>query len=149
MRKLIAAAFAAVLSLLPSAGVHAQPWPSRPIKFVIPFGPGSASDAIARIAGQELAQLLGQPVVVVQRPGADGALSAIEVKRSPPAASSRNEPFPEQPLARATEESRPVSHTGSEVGLQNCSFAGDEIVNFALFADSPRLRAFYDLAAGA
>ena len=84
MRKLIAAAFAAVLSLLPSAVVHAQPWPSRPIKFVIPFGPGSASDALARIAGQELAQLLGQPVVVVQKPGADGALSAIEVKRSPP-----------------------------------------------------------------
>ena len=64
--------------------VHAQPWPSRPIKFVIPFGPGSASDALARIAGQELAQLLGQPVVVVHKPGADGALSAIEVKRSPP-----------------------------------------------------------------
>jgi tripartite-type tricarboxylate transporter receptor subunit TctC len=84
MRKLIAAAFAAVLSLLPSAVVHAQPWPSRPIRFVIPFGPGSASDALARIAGQELAQLLGQPVVVVQKPGADGALSAIEVKRSPP-----------------------------------------------------------------
>jgi len=50
MRKLIAAAFAAVLSLLPSAVVHAQPWPSRPIRFVIPFGPGSASDALARIA---------------------------------------------------------------------------------------------------
>ena len=44
----------------------------------------SASDALARIASQELAQLLGQPVVVVQKPGADGALSAIEVKRSPP-----------------------------------------------------------------
>jgi tripartite-type tricarboxylate transporter receptor subunit TctC len=64
--------------------VHAQPYPSRPIKFVIPFGPGSASDALARIAGQELAQSLGQPVVVIPKPGADGALSAIEVKRSPP-----------------------------------------------------------------
>jgi putative tricarboxylic transport membrane protein len=83
MRKLIAAALAAVF-LLPQALAHAQPWPSRPIKFVIPFGPGSASDALARIAAQELAQSLGQPVVVVQKPGADGALSAIEVKRSAP-----------------------------------------------------------------
>jgi tripartite-type tricarboxylate transporter receptor subunit TctC len=83
MKKLIAAALAAVL-FLPQAVVLAQPWPSRPIKFVIPFGPGSASDTLARIAGQELAQLLGQPVVVVPKPGADGALSAIEVKRSPP-----------------------------------------------------------------
>jgi len=79
----IAAALAAVL-LLPQAGADAQPYPSRPIKFVIPFGPGSASDTLARIAGQELTQLLGQPIVVIPKPGADGALSAIEVKRSAP-----------------------------------------------------------------
>src|SRR5882757_2886998 len=83
MKRLVAAALAAVL-FLPLAAAHAQPWPSRPIKFVIPFGPGSASDALARIAGQELAQALGQPIVVIPKPGADGALSAIEVKRSPP-----------------------------------------------------------------
>ena len=83
MRKLLAAALAAVL-LLPQAVAHAQPYPSRPIRFVIPFGPGSASDALARIAGQELAQALGQPIVVVHKPGADGALAAIEVKRSAP-----------------------------------------------------------------
>lgn len=81
MQKLIAAVIATVL-FLPQAAVHAQPYPSKPIKFVIPFGPGSASDALARIAGQELSQSLGQPVVVVPKPGADGALSAIEVKRS-------------------------------------------------------------------
>jgi tripartite-type tricarboxylate transporter receptor subunit TctC len=83
MQKLIAAALAAVL-LLPQAVVHAQPYPSRPIKFVVPFGPGSASDTLARIAGQELAQSLDQPIVVINKPGADGALSAIEVKRSAP-----------------------------------------------------------------
>ena len=63
---------------------QAQPYPSKPIRFVIPFGPGSASDALARIAGQELAQTLGQPIVVVPKPGADGALSAGEVKRAAP-----------------------------------------------------------------
>ncbi|MGE0222501.1 MAG: Bug family tripartite tricarboxylate transporter substrate binding protein [Acetobacteraceae bacterium] len=82
MRKLIAAALAAVL-LLPMAAAQAQSWPSRPIRFVIPFGPGSASDALARIAGQELSQILGQPIVVVHKPGADGAISAVEVQRAP------------------------------------------------------------------
>jgi tripartite-type tricarboxylate transporter receptor subunit TctC len=59
-----------------------QAYPTRPIRFVIPFGPGSATDVLARIAGQDLAQSLGQPVVVVAKPGADGALSALEVKRA-------------------------------------------------------------------
>ena len=82
MRKLIATLIAAVL-FLPLASIHAQPYPSKPIRFVISFGPGSASDVLARIAGQELMQSLGQPVVVVPRPGADGALSGMEVKRAP------------------------------------------------------------------
>jgi tripartite-type tricarboxylate transporter receptor subunit TctC len=84
MRRLAAALLAAVLSLLPQAAAHAQPYPSKPIRFVIPFGPGSATDNLARIVGQELSQTLGQPIVVVPKPGADGALSAIEVKRSAP-----------------------------------------------------------------
>ena len=66
--------------------VHAQTaaWPAKPIRFVISFGPGSASDHLARIAGQELTQSLGQPVVVLAKPGADGALSGLEVKRAAP-----------------------------------------------------------------
>src|SRR3954454_15350643 len=83
MKRLVAAALAAIF-FLPLAAAHAQPWPSKPIKFVIPFGPGSASDALARIAAQDLMQSLGQPVVVLSKPGADGALSALEVKRSAP-----------------------------------------------------------------
>ena len=82
MRKLIVAVLAA--ALMAPAIAWAQAWPSKPIRFVIPFGPGSASDALARIAGQELGQALGQPIVVVHKPGADGALSAIEVQRSAP-----------------------------------------------------------------
>src|SRR5687767_77795 len=84
MRRLAAAVLAAVLSLLSQAAAHAQPYPSKPIRFVIPFGPGSATDNLARIVGHELSQTLGQPIVVVPKPGADGALSAIEVKRSAP-----------------------------------------------------------------
>jgi tripartite-type tricarboxylate transporter receptor subunit TctC len=84
MQKRIAGLCAAFF-LLPAAALHAQPaanYPSRPIRFVIPFGPGSASDVLARIAGQELTQAIGQPVVVVPKPGADGSLSALEVKRA-------------------------------------------------------------------
>jgi tripartite-type tricarboxylate transporter receptor subunit TctC len=69
---------------LPQNASHAQSYPSKPIRFVLSFGPGSASDVLARIAGQELYQSLGQPVVVVPKPGADGALSAQEVRRSTP-----------------------------------------------------------------
>ena len=82
MKKLVVAALAALL--LPAAAAVAQPYPSKPIKFVIPFGPGSASDSLARIAGQELTAMTGQPVVVVHKPGADGAIAAIEVKRAAP-----------------------------------------------------------------
>jgi tripartite-type tricarboxylate transporter receptor subunit TctC len=83
VQKLIAALFASVLFLLPAA-LHAQSYPSRPIRFIISFGPGSASDALARIAGQELTQSLGQAVVVLPKPGADGALSGLELKRATP-----------------------------------------------------------------
>src|SRR5688572_6007950 len=81
MQKLIATLIAAVL-LLAHATTHAQPYPSKPIRFIISFGPGSASDALARIAGQELTQSMGQPIVVLPKPGADGALSGMELKRS-------------------------------------------------------------------
>lgn len=83
MLKIIAVALSAVL-FWPQAGAQAQAYPSKPIRFVIPFGAGSATDALARIAGQELEQTLGQPIIIVPKPGADGALSAGEVKRAAP-----------------------------------------------------------------
>jgi len=83
MLNLIAAALAALL-LLPQGEARAQAYPSKPIRFVIPFGPGSATDVLARIAGQELSQALGQPIVVVPKPGADGSISAVEVQRAAP-----------------------------------------------------------------
>src|SRR3954465_14350065 len=82
MQKVVAVFLGAIVFLAGAA--NAQTYPSKPIRFVISFGPGSASDALARIAGQELLGTLGQPVVVVPKPGADGALSALDVKRSAP-----------------------------------------------------------------
>ncbi len=83
MLKIIGAVLAAVL-LWPQAQAQAQAWPSKPIRFVIPFGAGSATDALSRIAGQELEQMLGQPIIIVPKPGADGALAAGEVKHAAP-----------------------------------------------------------------
>lgn len=83
MLKIFAVALSAIL-LWPQAGVQAQSYPSKPIRFVIPFGAGSATDALARIAGQELEQTLGQPIIVVPKPGADGALAASDVKHAAP-----------------------------------------------------------------
>lgn len=66
----VAAAGSTMLALaLPSAG-HAQPYPSRPIRFVVPFGVGGPGDAIGRLIGRQLSERMGQPVVVDNRAGA-------------------------------------------------------------------------------
>ena len=81
MHTMIVAILVVAFAFAPAA-VQGQAYPNKPIRFVISFGPGSASDALARIAGQELSQSLGQPIVVLPKPGADGALSGLEVKRA-------------------------------------------------------------------
>ena len=67
-----------------SLSAHAQTWPSRPIKLVVPFPAGSATDHIARLTGSQLQEALGQPVVVENKPGAQGGIAAAEVARAAP-----------------------------------------------------------------
>ncbi|MBI2727201.1 MAG: tripartite tricarboxylate transporter substrate binding protein [Polaromonas sp.] len=62
----------------------AQPFPSRPVKLIVPFTAGGSVDAVGRAVGQGLSEQLGQPVVVDNRPGADGAIGTAEVIRSKP-----------------------------------------------------------------
>jgi tripartite-type tricarboxylate transporter receptor subunit TctC len=78
--RLLALALAATFTL----AVHAQPFPSKPIKVVVPFTPGSATDIIARTLGERLQASLGQPIVVENRPGAGGTIGALVVAQSPP-----------------------------------------------------------------
>ena len=82
MKKLLFIFVAAVAALY-SASLYAEDYPSRPITIVAVFGPGSASDTICRIIADKLSPLLGQPVVVEDRPGADGALAALYVHNQP------------------------------------------------------------------
>jgi len=67
-----------------SAGVHAQTWPSKPIRIVVNFPPGGAADQIARSVAPQLQTALGQNVVVENRAGSGGNLGGDVVAKSPP-----------------------------------------------------------------
>jgi tripartite-type tricarboxylate transporter receptor subunit TctC len=62
----------------------AQTYPAKPVKLVVPFPAGSATDQIARVIGQQLQEALGQPFVVENKPGAQGTIAAGEVARAAP-----------------------------------------------------------------
>ena len=84
-RRLLAAApsLLAGLALRP-APAAAQAYPTRPVTFIVPFPPGGTSDTMARLVAQELSRSLGQPVVVENRPGANGNIGSAAVARAAP-----------------------------------------------------------------
>jgi tripartite-type tricarboxylate transporter receptor subunit TctC len=62
----------AVLALCATLSAHAQTWPSKPIRLIVPFPAGGQLDIVARLVADKLSPVLGQPVVVEPKPGADG-----------------------------------------------------------------------------
>ncbi len=82
MRKFVLIVVAAATALF-SAALYAEDYPTRPITFVNPFGAGSASDTLCRILADKLGPAIGQPIVVEDKPGVDGALSALFVHHQP------------------------------------------------------------------
>jgi tripartite-type tricarboxylate transporter receptor subunit TctC len=74
-----ASAALSALLLLASAAAPAQTFPARGLRIVVPFGPGTGSDVLARALGAKLSQLLGQPVTVDNREGAGGLIGARAV----------------------------------------------------------------------
>jgi tripartite-type tricarboxylate transporter receptor subunit TctC len=79
-RALLAAIPAA--ALLPAAA-RAQAWPSGPVRAIVPFAPGSATDTVGRLLAEGMRATLGQPVVVENRAGANGLIGAEAVARAP------------------------------------------------------------------
>ncbi len=74
----------AALATAASFAVHAQAWPSKPVKFIVPFPPGGATDISARMIGQQLSEIWGQTVVIENRGGAGGGVGATEAARAAP-----------------------------------------------------------------
>lgn len=75
---------AAIVLALAPALAQAQAWPSQPIRFIVPFTPGTGIDIIARSAGPRLAERLGQPVVVENRAGVSGNIGTELVAKAKP-----------------------------------------------------------------
>src|SRR5512140_24093 len=73
---------AAMMALLPLTAA-AQAWPTKPVKIVVPFAAGGATDVVARLLGQKLTEAWGQAVVVEDRAGAGGNIGADVVAKSP------------------------------------------------------------------
>lgn len=75
---------AMLLALAASTAAQAQTWPAKPIKVIIPFVPGGSSDIVGRAIASKYQELLGQPGVVENKPGANGAIAAEFVAKSEP-----------------------------------------------------------------
>ncbi|HEY4374727.1 MAG TPA: tripartite tricarboxylate transporter substrate binding protein [Burkholderiales bacterium] len=75
---------AGVAIAVAAGAAQAQAYPSKPIRWVVPYTPAGAYDSIARITGEKLAALLGQQVVIDNRPGADGVVGLEQVAKAAP-----------------------------------------------------------------
>jgi len=83
--KCLARIAACLIVVLTGCGVvHAQAYPTKPIKIVIPFVPGGPSDTVGRAIGSKFQEYLGQPAVVENKPGANGSIAADFVAKSDP-----------------------------------------------------------------
>lgn len=81
-RHLLTSALAALTALATGGPAAAQAFPSKPIKIVVPYTPGGPTDIPARLVGQKLAELLGQPVIIENKPGAGGNIGADAVAKA-------------------------------------------------------------------
>src|SRR5918998_3947853 len=75
---------AVLMTLVAGSIAHAQEYPSRPIRYIVPQAPGGSSDTLARVITQRAAEGLGQQLVVDNRPGATGIIGAEVVARANP-----------------------------------------------------------------
>ena len=82
--KRMATLFLGIVLSMSAALAHAQAWPSKPVKWVVPFAPGGTTDILARTVGDKLAIALGVPVVIENKPGAGGGVGAEYTAKAAP-----------------------------------------------------------------
>ena len=75
---------AVLLGLAVAGTAFAQAWPQKPVRFIVPFPPGGATDISARLVGEKLSQIWGQQVIIENRGGAGGGVGAAEAARAAP-----------------------------------------------------------------
>ena len=83
MKSLISAALVALPLALGASAASAQAYPSKPIRWLVPYPAGGGADFLARTIGQQLSTQIGQPVVIENKPGGNTAIAASEVARAP------------------------------------------------------------------
>ena len=84
LAKIIGVTLVLTLSLMCAPLLHAQAWPTKTIKLVVPFPPGGSTDAVGRQLAQELTKLLGQPVIIENKGGANGNIGSDFVAKAAP-----------------------------------------------------------------
>ena len=84
LRRMLGAALLAALSLAAPHALAQADWPTKPIRFVVPFAPGGTSEIVARAVAAELTKQLGQTVYVENKPGGAGTVAMADVAKSPP-----------------------------------------------------------------
>ena len=82
-RRALLAALAA-LAAAPAASAQPAPWPTRPVRMVVPFPPGGPTDIVARVLAERMARSLGQPIPVENRSGANGNIGNEAVAKAEP-----------------------------------------------------------------
>lgn len=83
-RAIVAGGLAAIAhAALPGHAFAADPYPAKPIRLVVPFGSGGPTDTVARIIGERMSNILRQPIIVDNLPGAGGSIGAAHVAKSP------------------------------------------------------------------
>ena len=96
---------------------RADTYPSRPIRIVVPTGPGGITDIVARIVGQRLSERLGQPVIIENKGGASGIIGTEVVVRSPPDGYTLLMVYPSHPVNPALKQHLPYDTIKDLVGV--------------------------------